>query len=112
MSELMHPPACEYVFAVLLSTCSLCSHPELLSLRCPFCVARTLHTATNALDTKWIAQQWVACGHAVPSAPVATKTFSLDVSPKESRQGPPGKAKGKKADKTAKKAVKKGFGAT
>ncbi|CAL8468053.1 g7592 [Coccomyxa elongata] len=72
---------------------------------------RTLHTATNALDTKWIAQQWVACGQAVAAAaPVAKKTFSLDVASKES-QDAARRGKGKKADKGGKKAVKKGFGA-
>ena len=25
-------------------------------------MSRTLHTATDAIDTKWIAQQWIACG--------------------------------------------------
>ena len=76
-----------------------------------WCAVRTLHTATNALDTKWIAQQWVACGHAEPSIPVATKTLSLDVSPLGGQREAPKKAKGKKNDKGAKKLAKKGFGA-
>ena len=37
---------------------------------------RTLHTATDAIDTKWIAQQWIACGHGEAAgssrAPVAS----------------------------------------
>ncbi len=76
------------------------------------CLFRTLHTATNALDTKWIAQQWVACGQAVAgtATPVAKKTFALDVAAKES-QDAARKGKAKKADKAGKKAVKKGFGA-
>lgn len=32
-------------------------------------ILRTLHTAQNAVDTKWVAQQWVACG--LPSAATA-----------------------------------------
>lgn len=62
------------------------------------------------MDTKWIAQQWVACGQAVPAAAPVAKTFSLDVAAKES-QGAARRGKGKKADKGAKKVVKKGFGA-
>ena len=79
--------------------------------------SRTLHAASNALDTKWIAQQWVACGQPVAAAaPVATKTYYLDVaaikdvaakkSHNAARRG-----KGKKADNKTRQVVKKGFGA-
>jgi hypothetical protein len=32
------------------------------------CTRRTLHTAQDALDTKWVMQQWVARGYPTPKA--------------------------------------------
>eukprot|EP00197_Chlamydomonas_leiostraca_P008623 CAMPEP_0202859306 /NCGR_PEP_ID=MMETSP1391-20130828/1480_1 /ASSEMBLY_ACC=CAM_ASM_000867 /TAXON_ID=1034604 /ORGANISM="Chlamydomonas leiostraca, Strain SAG 11-49" /LENGTH=446 /DNA_ID=CAMNT_0049538329 /DNA_START=155 /DNA_END=1495 /DNA_ORIENTATION=+ len=69
---------------------------------------RTLHTATDAVHTKWVMQQWIARGFAEPAPPTAAvaavpaapKTFSIPVSGSGS-----GGNKGKGG-----KAAKKGFG--
>ena len=71
---------------------------------------RTLHTATDAKDTKWIAQQWVACGYQAPSTP--GQTFQVvpglpsvvdDIEKKAGK-----KARGKKG---VRQLAGKGFGA-
>lgn len=44
----------------MLSICRRC--------RCAAAACRTLHTAQDACDTKWVMQQWIARGHPVPKA--------------------------------------------
>ena len=73
-------------------------------------VCRTLHTATDAQDTKWIAQQWVACGYQVPSTPGQTFQVlpGLPSFLDDAEKKPGKKAKSKKG---ARQLAGKGFGA-
>lgn len=51
-------------------TCSTIDRPWAAAVTCLYCLARdrTLHTAQDAQDTKWVMQQWVARGYPTPKA--------------------------------------------
>lgn len=76
---------------------------------------RTLHQAEDAQDTKWIAQQWVACG-AAARAPSANGNGAAPATP-AFEELVAARAKRRPADKPRKKgsgqvaAKQRGFGA-
>ena len=79
------------------------------------CARRTLHQAEDAQDTKWIAQQWVACG-AGARAPSAHSNGAAHAAP-AFEELVATQAKRRPADKPRKKgsgqgaAKQRGFGA-
>ena len=67
----------------------------------------------DAKDTKWIAQQWVACGYQVPSLPGQTFQVlpGLPSNVDEAEKAYSKKARNRKNPKGARHLAGKGFGA-
>ncbi|KAK3246273.1 hypothetical protein CYMTET_44185 [Cymbomonas tetramitiformis] len=77
--------------------------------------SRTVHTAEAAIDQKWIAQQWVACGFssAAVRAPPGQSDLVADLMQRGGAGAVPkalGKKRGGEKSKKGAKAPSKGFG--
>lgn len=67
-----------------------------------------MHTAEDAAATKWVAQQWVACGWPAPTTPSAP-VYDSDEEPELQLTTKGRRGRGKKVGKEH-KTQKKGFG--